>query len=141
MGKVKLDDSIRAAIHNMLTARPKPKIPTRHVLSGSSSRRKTAGLWVKPFESDALGVNPDQIKEASEALRRAGVPVDFNEKTGAAIITSDKQYRAVAKAVGLFNGRDGYGVPNENGDHMPTGREPVRLREEFRRRLLSDSDD
>lgn len=141
MGSVKLDDTIRAAIKNLLTARPKPKIPTRHILHPSAPRGKKAGLWSKPFESDALGVNPDQIAQASESLRKAGLAVDFNEKTGAAIITSDKQYRAVAKAVGLFNGRDGYGVPNENGDHMPTGREPVRLREEFRRRLLSDEQD
>jgi hypothetical protein len=141
MGKVKLDDTIRAAIHNMLTARPKPKIPTRHLLHASSPRQKKAGLWARPFESDALGVNPDQIPQAAEALRKAGLAVDFNEKTGAAIITSDKQYRDVAKAVGIFNGRDGYGIPNENGDHMPTGREPVRLREEFRRRMLSNEED
>lgn len=120
--KEKNDDAIRAAVRAQLTAKPEP--PKDH---GNRKRRTTAGLWVRPFHSDALGVNPDQIPEAREALRAQGIMADF-DKDGRCIVTSEKQYQQIAKACGLKTGRDGY-------DNTKTGRDLQRERDEFRRRV------
>jgi len=94
--------------------------------------RLTAGLWVKPFASEALGVHPDQIPEATRALRAAGVMADF-DKEGRLVVTSDKQFREAAKACGLWDGRDGYGGGRtEEGQRVTTGREREKLKQEFR---------
>ena len=121
---MQLDDTLRTAIRKLLTTPP----PKRR------AKPQRAGLWSQPFHSDALGVNPDQIPEATAALRAAGVTADF-DADGCAIITSDKQYREVARAAGLYNGRDGYGVPNSTGGYVLTGREQAKTRAQFRREL------
>lgn len=113
-----LNDDIRNALRKQLCA--KPDVP-RH---SHKQRRTSAGLWARPFHSDALGVSPDQIGEATEALRKQGVMADF-DKEGRCIITSDKQYQQVAKACGLKTGRDGY-------DNVQSGRDNERGRQQFR---------
>lgn len=118
-------DLMRKASKAMLTARPAPKQTARQ-------RLKSNGLWSKPFHSDALGVNPDQIPEATKALRAAGVMADF-DRDGKLIVTSDKQFRLAAKSCGLWSGRDGYGGgQTTDGQRVPTGREIENKKQEFR---------
>ena len=120
--KEKNQDAMRAASRALLTA--KPETPVRE-----NVQRLTAGLWARPFHSDALGVHPDQIPEATQALRSAGVMADF-DKEGRLIVTSDKQYREAAKACGLWDGRDGYGGGKQ------TGRDRERSKQEFRKAVM-----
>lgn len=88
-------------------------------------------LWSRPFASDALGVLPSQASEAEEEMRRMGVPTEFDRKTGQAIITSEEHFRNVAKASGLFTGRDGYAARDDEGRIMQTGQVKRRSREEL----------
>jgi len=126
---VDLTDEIRAAIKNQLTASPKPKSrPNRQ-------RRTTAGLWARPFASSALGVNPEQVEEAQQQLKAHGITAEFDRKTGDCVVTSDKQFREVAKAVGMWTGRDGYQGRDHNGDRIFTGREMVEGRERVERKI------
>ena len=122
-------DLMRAFQKKVLTSPPKAKVATRQRLKG-------AGLWCKPFASDALGVHPDQVPEATKALRAAGVMADF-DKEGRLVVTSDKQFREAAKACGLWTGRDGYGGgQNEDGSRVGTGRENERRKQEFREAVM-----
>lgn len=113
-------DAIKAAIRAQLSAKPEP--PKDH---GNRKRLTTAGLWARPFASDALGVNPDQVAKANEELRKHGCTAEYNSK-GQLVATSQKQYDQVAKISGLKTGRDGY-------DHVKSGRDVERQKEEFRR--------
>lgn len=128
---MKMTDSIREHIKKQLTA--VPKAPERPNIQ----KRTSAGLWARPFHSSSLGINPSQREEAIANLRAQGVMADFDDE-GRCIVTSDKQYREVAKAIGLWNGTHGYGYRNEDGSQMVTGREGVRRREEFKRQLLKE---
>ena len=117
--------AIRNASRQLLTAKPKDPIATK-------SRRSSAGLWSRPFHSDSLGVNPEQIPEATKALRSAGVMADF-DSDGRMIVTSNKQYREAAKACGLWTGRDGFGGgQTQDGGRVATGREIEKRKQEFR---------
>lgn len=130
--KEKNEDAIRKAVREQLSAKPAP--PNDR---GNRTRRTTAGIWARPHHSDALGVNPDQIEEATKALRAQGVMADF-DKEGRCIITSEKQRREVAKACGLWDGRDGYHGGKKGGrDSRPelTGRQKEEVKREFRRRV------
>ena len=123
---MELTDDIRNAIHKQLTSAPKQKsnvvARTYRFNNGHS------------YASDALGVHPSQVKEASKALRAQGVCVDFTED-GRAIIESEKQYRDIGRATGMWNGRDGWEPTNYNGKQIATGRNPVERRREARRML------
>ena len=78
-------------------------------------------------------MNPEQIPEAIAALRAHGVCADFDNE-GRMIVTSDKQYRMAAKAVGLWEGARGYhGGYDEEGRRQMTGKEIERKKDEFRR--------
>lgn len=128
---MKMTDDIRKHIKKQLTAFPSaPEKP-------NVERRTSAGLWTRPFLSSSLGIHPDQREEAIANLRAQGVTADYDDE-GRCIITSEKQYRAVAKAMGLWNGTHGYGYRNEDGSQQVTGREGVRRREEFKRQLLKE---
>lgn len=118
--KERTQDALKDAIRAQLSA--KPAAPKDH---GNRQRLTTAGLWVRPFHSDALGVNPAQIKAAEAELRKHGCTAEF-DKEGRCIITSEKQYQQVAKISGLKTGRDGY-------DNVKSGRDNARGQEEFRR--------
>lgn len=119
-----LTDAIRESIKKQLTAVPQPKKTTKQ-------RLNSAGLWVRPFASESLGVHPDQIPEATEALRKQGVMADFDSE-GRLLITSDDQYRKAAKAAGLWDGARGYGHKDAEGNRVLSGREQERAKEEFR---------
>lgn len=122
--KEKNHDAIKAAQKAMLTAKPKAK-------HRPNVSRRSAGLWVRPHASDALGVSPEQIPAATAALRAQGVTADF-DKEGRLLVTSDKQFREAAKACGLWNGRDGYGSQDSDGNRVPTGREREQEKQRFR---------
>jgi len=126
-----LTDQIRQQVKAQLTAKPTPKVrPNRQ-------RRTTAGLWAKPFYSDALGCNPDQIEETRAHLRANGVMADFDEE-GRCIITSTKQIRDVAKASGLWDGRNGFGAANHDGQKILTGREQGEGQQALKARLTKE---
>lgn len=91
-------------------------------------------LWNRPFHSDALGVEINQIGEARETLRKAGVPTEYDSE-GCAIITSERHYQAVCKALGMKTGRDGFAVKDDSGVTVLTGREPVKARERAKRAI------
>jgi hypothetical protein len=67
----------------------------------------TPGTW--PMESDAAGVNPEQIPEAREYARSMGVPTEYNPETGAAIFTSRDHRKRFCEASGLYDRNAGYG--------------------------------
>lgn len=117
MGRA-ITDADRQAIKAMLTARPKPRIRTRRIISREAPKLRKKLKW--PHVSDALGVSPDKIPEAREAMRRQGLPIEFTAD-GRAIITGPDQYRKVARACGLWSGRDGYeaiGNTGKRGDRL-----------------------
>jgi len=63
-----------------------------------------------PMHSDALGVNPSQVKEAYEESVRMGVPTQFNSK-GQAILESRGHRKAYAEANGMYDRDGGCGDP------------------------------
>lgn len=119
--------------HNLLRAAQRRLLTAKPILGETTKQcQKGAGLWCKPFHSDALGVNPNQIEEATKALRADGVMADF-APDGKLIVTSDKQFKAAAKSCGLWSGRDGYGGGmDEEGRRVGTGRENEMRKREFR---------
>lgn len=64
-------------------------------------------VW--PRKSDNLGVSKHQIKEAREIYAKNGVPTDFDEKTGQAIIRDNQHQRDLLKMRGEVNYDGGYG--------------------------------
>ena len=123
--KEKNEDAIRAAVRTLLTTAPPPRPSSK-----SGSRNHSA--WARPHASEALGVNPKQIPEATQALRASGVMADF-DKQGRLLVTSDNQFRKAAKSCGLWTGRDGYGGgQTEDGHRVMTGRELEHRKQEFR---------
>lgn len=128
---MKLDNELRAAIRGQLTALPK---------RGRKSRDRRCDAWRTGMgvRSDALGVGIDQIPRAREELKRQGVNCDFDQRTGAAIVTSSHHYRQVARASGLFCGRDGFGIPNPIGGYVGTGRGQEIGKAEFRKKVREE---
>jgi len=64
------------------------------------------GNW--PMKSDAAGVHPDQIGEASTEAKRFGVPTNFDKQTGQAIFTSRSHRAQYLKAKGYHDKDGGY---------------------------------
>ena len=92
----------------------------------------------KVHKSDALGVSPDQVEEYRSHLRAHGITAEVYPD-GRVGITSAKQFQDIAKAGGLFNGRDGYGAKDGEGNRIMTGREQVRAREAVKEMLRKES--
>jgi hypothetical protein len=66
----------------------------------------TPGAW--PMLSDALGVHPDQIRDASAEAAAMGVPTQF-ASDGRAIITSREHRKQLCQVYGFFDKSAGYG--------------------------------
>jgi hypothetical protein len=91
------------------------------------------GEWVKPsgpavrnhsmfpYKSTSMAVEPEDVPEVQERLRKEGLFVDF-DREGRPEITSTKQQDALAKALGMKTGRDGYGHLDEHGRFQTSGR-------------------
>ena len=62
-----------------------------------------------PMKSDAAGVHPTQVKEASESAAKKGVPTRFEAQTGQAIFESRGHRKKYLKAHGLRDRNAGYG--------------------------------
>ncbi len=74
-----------------------------------------------PYRSTAMCVDPEEVPEVAERLRRQGVFVEF-DSAGRPIIESAKQQSDLAKALGMKTGRDGYGHTDEHGRFQNSGR-------------------
>jgi hypothetical protein len=91
------------------------------------------GEWVKekprvvanhsmfPYKSAAMAVDPSEVPGVQEKLRKQGLFTEF-DKEGRPEITSTKQQDALAKALGMKTGRDGYGHIDEYGQFQNSGR-------------------
>jgi len=66
------------------------------------------GNW--PMESDALGVNPEQIAEAEAHSREIGIPTRFT-KEGCAVFESPQHRKRYAEALGYFDRNGGFSDP------------------------------
>ena len=63
-----------------------------------------------PMYSDAAGVNPEQIPEATRHARNVGVPTDFTSD-GRAIFTSPHHRKRYCEAHGLYDRNGGFNDP------------------------------
>jgi hypothetical protein len=128
MGQV-LTDEIRAQIKASLTAKPKrSKNPKR------SYYRYNGG---RAHMSDALGVAPDQVQEYRDHLKAHGCTAEVHDD-GRIEIGSEKQFREVAKIGGLYNGRDGYGAKDSEGNRIMTGREQGEGQQRLKQELAKE---
>ena len=66
------------------------------------------------MESDAAGVQPNQVEQAQKRVAELGVPTEYNPQTGNPIFTSRKHRKEFCEAVGLFDRNGGYGDPQRN---------------------------
>jgi hypothetical protein len=108
-----------------------------HVRTGSSTTRylrhngekvvevtrpsAVVGHSMFPYKSTAMAVEPGEVPAVQEELRRHGLFVEF-DREGRPEITSTKQHDAVAKALGMKTGRDGFGHTDEFGNFQNSGR-------------------
>jgi len=69
-------------------------------------RKDTSSCW--PMKSDALGVLPNQVGEATQELADAGVPTSF-AKDGRVILESRGHRKKVCEALGYHDKNAGYG--------------------------------
>lgn len=74
-----------------------------------------------PYKSTSMAVDPSEVPEVQEQLRKQGLFVEF-DKEGRPEISSTKQHRDLAKALGMNTGRDGYGHTDEYGNFQTSGR-------------------
>jgi hypothetical protein len=92
------------------------------------------GKWVKPegssavrnhsmfpYKSTSMAVDPSEVPEVQERLRKEGLFVEF-DREGRPEITSTKQHADIARAMGMRTGRDGYGHVDEFGRFQNSGR-------------------
>lgn len=80
----------------------------RDLRSEYMGRNVQSANW--PQYSDAAGVHPTQIKEASAEMARAGVPTQF-DSDGRAIFHSRLHRKNALRAMGLYDRNAGYGDP------------------------------
>ena len=121
----KMTPELRQAIKESL-------VPRARRVAKKKGRRDRYSIWCRPYASDALGVHPEQVTEAREEMRKHGVDVDF-DKSGRAIIKSDEHFKQVARAGGMYDGKDGYEVSGDDGFKRITGRGPVVERQRLRK--------
>lgn len=74
-----------------------------------------------PFRSTSMAVDPSEVPAVQERLRKEGLFVEF-DREGRPEISSAKQHGALAKALGMKTGRDGYGHTDEFGNFQTSGR-------------------
>lgn len=74
-----------------------------------------------PYHSSAMAVDPSEVEKVQERLRKQGVFAEF-DRQGRPAITSTKQHAALATALGMKTGRDGFGHTDEHGTFQNSGR-------------------
>ena len=102
---------------------PMSKIPKSFTLGGKKFKRdvrtefreasggnfkSTPGNW--PMASDAAGVHPDQIAEATAMSIKKGVPASFTPD-GRVIFTSRKHRQDYCRTIGMHDRNGGYSDP------------------------------
>jgi len=99
-GKVYLKDGVEVSKEEWMG-----KDKTKEVLESGSFNTISTG-W--PFHSDALGVHPDQAKEAYAESVAMGCPTKFDSE-GRAILESREHRKKYCEANGMFDRDGGYG--------------------------------
>lgn len=123
-------DAIRATLKSQATAAPRSsKNPKRNTYRFNHGRI---------YKSDALGVGPDQVEEYREHLRKHGIAADVYPD-GRVGIESERQWKEIAKAGGLWNGRDGFAAYDGQSNRIMTGREQGKGQAKLRRLLANES--
>ena len=74
-----------------------------------------------PYKSTSMAVDPNEVEQVQQHLRRHGVFAEFDAE-GRPIVTSSKQHAALATALGMKTGRDGYGHTDMYGNFQNSGR-------------------
>ena len=74
-----------------------------------------------PYYSNAMAVDPSEVESVNGMLRSQGVFAEFDAE-GRPRVDSAKQHRTLAKAMGLYTGRDGFGHQDEVGKPQNSGR-------------------
>lgn len=87
----------------------------------SNRPKAIVGQSLFPYKSTAMAVDPSEVSGVHERLRKEGVVVEF-DREGRPEITSTKQHDALAKAMGMKTGRDGFGHTDEFGNFQNSGR-------------------
>ena len=80
-----------------------------------------ANVSMFPYPSTQMAVDPSEVPEVQERLRKEGVFVQFDTQ-GRPEITSTRQHSALATALGMKTGRDGFGHTDEHGNFQNSGR-------------------
>lgn len=103
----KADQKICKALSREAQATRK-RLAKRRTKHPASKLRNISGKW--PIVSEAMAVNPEQVGEAREILKRAGVNTEYT-KTGEPILRSAAHRKQHAQALGFFDRNGGYGDP------------------------------
>lgn len=74
-----------------------------------------------PYYSSAMAVDLSEVEEVQKRLKKQGVFAEF-DRQGRPVITSTKQHAALAEAMGMKTGRDGFGHTDEHGNFQNSGR-------------------
>ena len=93
--------------------------------------RRGFNVSMFPYRSTAMAVEPGEIATVRKQLRSDGLNVDF-DATGRPEVTSAIQQDALAKAMGMKTGRDGYGHTDEHGNFQNSGRRRTQEMQEGR---------
>jgi hypothetical protein len=96
--------------------------------------KKKVPVSMFPYTSTAMAVSPGEVPEVQERLRKEGLYVDFDSE-GRPQVTSTRQQDALAKAMGMKTGRDGYGHTDEDGNFQNSGRLRTAEMQEGRKRM------
>lgn len=87
-----------------------------------------------PYFSTQMACDPEDIQMVREMLKKEGLYVDFDGE-GRPEVTSTKQQDALAKALKMKTGRDGYGHLDEHGRFQNSGRRRADEMKEGRARV------
>jgi hypothetical protein len=115
--------AITANVNHTKTSKPRAKY--LRVENGAVVEHERPSRVVShsmfPYKSTSMAVDPQEVEHVQEQLRRQGVFAEFDQQ-GRPIITSTKQHAALATAMGMKTGRDGYGHLDEHGNFQNSGR-------------------
>lgn len=85
------------------------KKATRDFVAEHDGFAHRPGNW--PMRSEALACHPDDVRAATQSASKAGVPTEFDSKTGAPIFTGAKHRKRYCEAFGFFDRNAGYSDP------------------------------
>ena len=68
-----------------------------------------------PMESDSMGVGIHQVEAASKADAAAGLPTEYNKKTGAAIFRDKRHRREYCERHKVYDRNGGHSDPQLGG--------------------------